>query len=102
MEEQGNRQPQAALGIYRHEGAGKQLVALEVPLADAFIKAGFKYVGPAPADTRGVDSGLERDPEGKQHKVTFAVDADPLDNERDRALAAEEADADEDNKKGKR
>lgn len=100
MEDNGTRQPQAALGIYRHEKAGKQLVALEVPLADAFIKAGFVYVGPAPADTRGVDSGLERDPEGKQHKVTVAIDAEPAENDRDRALAAEEAD--EDNKKGKR
>ena len=56
IETQGNGQPAFPSGLYRNKETGQELIAqgsskFGNPQADAFVRLGFEYVGPAPKNT---------------------------------------------------
>ncbi len=50
-EKPGNGRSANKKGVYKHPETGRELTALSVPAADAFVRQGFEYVGPAPVQT---------------------------------------------------
>lgn len=36
------------VGVYRHDESGAELIAVTPIQGDAFVRLGYKYVGPAP------------------------------------------------------